>query len=96
MKTIGPTNLTRIAHPMMLNDASGQVPRYKWLCDRAAAIWATFVAAVCRRIALRVSRSGLDAMLPLPFGAPMKILMDRRRPSRHALFCNSLGLDYPS
>lgn len=72
LKATGPTKLTRLAHPMMLNDASGQVPRYKWLCDREAAIRTTFVAAVWRRITLRGARSGLDAMPPLPIGAPMK------------------------
>jgi hypothetical protein len=76
---------------MMLNDASGQVPRYKWLCDREAAIRTTFVAAVWRRIALRGSRSGLDAMLPLPFGSPMKFqwIDDDHRAMR---FLQSLGL----
>jgi hypothetical protein len=91
LKATGPTNLTRLAHPMMLNDASGQVPRYKWLCDREAAIRTTFVAAVWRLIALRGSRSGLDAMLPLPFGAPMKFqwIDDDHRAMR---FLQSLGL----
>ena len=80
---------------MMLNDASGQVPRYKWLCDRETAIWTTFVAAVWKRITLRGSRSVLDAMLPLPLRAPMKF---QRIDDDHLVmrFLQSLGLDYPS
>jgi hypothetical protein len=95
LKATGPTNLTRLAHPMMLNDASGQVPRYKWLCDREAAIWTTFVSAVWRRITLRGSRSGHDAMPPLPIGAPMKLqwIDDDHLVMR---FLQSLGVDYPS
>ena len=44
---------------------------------------------------MRGSRSGLDAMLPLPLGAPMKF---QRIDDDHLVmrFLQSLGLDYPS
>jgi hypothetical protein len=64
MKTTGPTTLTSLAQPMILNDASGKVPRHEWSCDREAAVWTIFVAAVCRRIIVLGSRRGFDTMLP--------------------------------
>src|SRR5260370_3488260 len=72
IKTTGPTKLTSLAQPMMFNDASDKVPRHQWSCDREAAVWTTFVAAVCRRIIVLGSRRGLDTMLPLPFGVSIK------------------------
>ena len=72
MKTTGPTKLTSLAQPMMFNDASDKVPRHQWSCDREAAVWTTFVAAVCRRIIVLGSRRGLDTMLPLPLGVSIK------------------------
>src|SRR6266478_1108172 len=72
IKTTGPTKLTSLAQPMMFNDPSDKVPRLQWSCDREAAVWTTFVAAVCRRIIVLGSRRGLDTMLPLSFGVSIK------------------------
>jgi hypothetical protein len=38
---------SRLTQTMMFNDASGKVSGHKWCCDRKAALWTTFVAAVC-------------------------------------------------
>jgi hypothetical protein len=73
MKTTGPTKLTSLAQPMMFNDASGKVPRHQWSCGREAAVWTTFVAAICRRIIVLGSRRGFDTMLPLPFAVSIKL-----------------------
>jgi hypothetical protein len=72
IKTTGPTKLTSLAQPMMFNDGSGKEPRHEWSCDREAAVWTIFVAAVCRRIIVLGSRRGFDTMLPPPFGASIK------------------------
>ena len=57
---------------MMFNDAFGKVPRHQWSCGREAAVWTTFVAAVCRRIIALGSRRGFDTVLPLPFAVSIK------------------------
>ena len=57
---------------MMFNDGSGKEPRHEWSCDREAAVWTIFVAAVCRRIIVLGSRRGFDTMLPPPFGASIE------------------------
>jgi hypothetical protein len=67
----GPGEITRIALPMMFNDASWKVFGDKWPCGRKATVWATIVAANCRsRMVLRLRSP--DASLPVAFRASMK------------------------
>jgi hypothetical protein len=72
MNTTGPTKLTSLAFPIMFNDASWKVSGHEWFCGRQAAVWTTFVAAVCRRVIGRGSGRSFETMPPSPFRASMK------------------------
>ena len=57
---------------MMFDDTFGKVPRDQWSCDREAAVWTIFVAAVCRCIIVLGSGRAFDTMFPLLVGVSVK------------------------